>query len=304
MSISGEGAALLAAFLWSVSAVLFGRMADRVSPLGLNFLKGLVAIGCLAITIHLTHDPFPWIPSSAILILLLSGAIGIGIGDTFYFGALHTIGSRKTLLMKALSPPSAAIGALILLQEWLNWQAWGGILLTIVGVTWVISERTKADEPQDFNGRGLILGLLAALTDALGAGVVADCVDPNADRSPVECVDSAGGRDDRGDRDSVMSTANRISRRAIGDGANAVNRCRDRFFQHVSGHLAPTDCLKSNRRRYRPNSGCNESIIRVGDCRNSRETGDRPIVAWGRDRDGRNCGAVGISLGFRCRDRR
>jgi drug/metabolite transporter (DMT)-like permease len=108
-------------------------------------------------------------PSSAILILLLSGAIGIGIGDTFYFGALHTIGSRKTLLMKALSPPSAAIGAVIWLQEWLSWQAWGGILLTIAGVTWVIGERTKTNEPQDFNGRGLILGLLAALTDALGA---------------------------------------------------------------------------------------------------------------------------------------
>jgi drug/metabolite transporter (DMT)-like permease len=169
MVVSGEVAALLAAFLWSVSAVLFGGMAGRVSPLGLNLLKGLVAIVCLTITIGLTHDPLPPIAGSAILILLLSGAIGIGIGDTFYFGALHTIGSRKTLMMKALAPPSAAIGAMLLLQEWLTWQAWGGILLTIAGVTWVISERTPANEQQDFNRRGLILGFLAALTDAFGA---------------------------------------------------------------------------------------------------------------------------------------
>ncbi len=179
VGVSGEWAALVAALLWSIAAVIFSGFAGRVSPLGLNLLKGYFAIGYLSLTLAIA----PFFGGARIsggtatswLLLLMSGAIGIGIGDTFYFEALHDIGPRKTLLLKVLAPAIAAILAWGTLRETLTVQDGFGIGITIAGVAWVISERTPAlttsDSPSNSTSqlRGVMFALLAAITEAIGA---------------------------------------------------------------------------------------------------------------------------------------
>jgi drug/metabolite transporter (DMT)-like permease len=102
--------------------------------------------------------------------LLLSGVLGIGLGDTFYFEALNNLGARRTLLLQALAPPLAALIALIFLQESLIFTAWMGILLTVLGVSWVISERVPGSDSKAINPlRGVSFALLSALGQASGA---------------------------------------------------------------------------------------------------------------------------------------
>ncbi len=167
---SGEIAALVAAILWCVSSIVYGRVGATIPPLHLNLIKGIVAIAFLLVTIAVTGDFFPLLPPIPFCLLLLSGVVGIGLGDTAFLAAINSMGARRVLLMETLAPPITAVLALIFLQERLNISAWCGVLLTILGVAWVISERTA-----EMNGglppkwRGIAFALLAAVANALGA---------------------------------------------------------------------------------------------------------------------------------------
>lgn len=168
--LRGEIAALMAAFLWALATVIFGRLGKSISPLVLNLAKGCMAIVLILLTLLLQANLQPELPGTAVLWLLLSGAIGIGLGDTAYFKAINGLGARRALLMESLAPPLTALIARVFLGERLSVIAWGGILLTILGVAWVISERVPvSDGASPQLGAGVIWGILAALGQASGA---------------------------------------------------------------------------------------------------------------------------------------
>ena len=166
----GELAALAAALIWAIASVIYMGMGRQLSPLILNLAKGTIAIGFLVITLGLRGQLFPEVQPRAIGLLLLSGAIGIGCGDTAYFQALKVLGARRTLVLEYIAPPLAAIMALVCLGEQLRWTAWVGMGLTIAGVLWVVLERgleTESRSPTSL--RGLGYGVLAALGQAGGS---------------------------------------------------------------------------------------------------------------------------------------
>ena len=168
--LKGEVAALTAAFLWALSTVIFGRLGKSLNPLVLNLAKGCVAIALIALTLLLQQNLQPQLPGSAIFWLTLSGVVGIGLGDTAYFKSINHLGARRALLMESLAPPLTALIAWVFLQESLSAIAWGGILLTVGGVAWVISERVPASNQGHLNLQtGLMWSLLAQLGQASGA---------------------------------------------------------------------------------------------------------------------------------------
>ncbi|MBL1176226.1 DMT family transporter [Pantanalinema sp. GBBB05] len=170
----GEFAALSAALIWAVASVIYTQLGRQLTPLMLNLAKGMIAIGLLILTLLLRSSLFPTVPLPAVGLLLLSGAIGIGFGDTAYFAALNHLGTRRALVLESLAPPLAALLALVGLQEQLSTIAWIGILLTVSGVTWVVLERSPASAPSSSPsslGPGIIWGTLAALGQA-GGGVL------------------------------------------------------------------------------------------------------------------------------------
>jgi drug/metabolite transporter (DMT)-like permease len=165
----GELAALSAAFLWAVTTVIYGRVGARIPALHLNFLKGAIAIAFLSIMLLATRasvEQLNWLSTGQ---LLLSGAIGIGLGDTAYFKTLNNLGARRTLLLETLAPPLTAAIALVFLGEQLKLISWCGIFLTILGVAWVISEGTsdRTLEWENFRS-GLFWGLLSEIAQACG----------------------------------------------------------------------------------------------------------------------------------------
>ena len=169
-NFGGELAALGAAFLWAMSAVVFAQLGKKIPPLALNLSKGVIAIALIALTLIVQGNYLTEIDTVALGLLLLSGVLGIGLGDTFYFEALNNLGARQTLLLQALAPPLAALIALTFLQEALSARAWAGIVLTVSGVAWVISERV----PNAINKivtplRGIGFALLSVLGQASGA---------------------------------------------------------------------------------------------------------------------------------------
>ena len=166
----GELAALSAALIWAIASVVYVGMGRQLSPLLLNLVKGAIAVGFLILTLGLRGQLLPSVEPRAIGALVLSGAIGIGLGDTAYFQALQHLGARRALVLESAAPPLAALLALVFLHEQLQWTAWMGIGLTIAGVLWVVLERNVATASQgQVSWRGIGFGVLAAVGQAGGA---------------------------------------------------------------------------------------------------------------------------------------
>lgn len=184
----GELAAISAALLWAVASVVYGYLGQKIPPMLLNLSKGLVAIALLLLTLLLRDFLLPALDSTTFIpalsspfttlneftlplfLLFLSGAIGISFGDTVFFAALNQLGARRTLLIHTLAPPFTALLALLFLREQLTPIAWGGMLITIIGVAWTIAERVSGTDTTSAPLLpGVSLGLLAALAQAVGA---------------------------------------------------------------------------------------------------------------------------------------
>lgn len=165
----GELAALSAALIWASASVIYIGVGRQLSPLILNFTKGWIAVVLLLFTLLLRGQLLPSISATHWGLLLLSGILGIGFGDTAYFNALNCIGARRTLLLETLAPSLSALLALLFLQEHLSSTAWWGIGLTLAGVFWVVAERVPTAHTHFRPWRGLGFGLLAALGQSIGA---------------------------------------------------------------------------------------------------------------------------------------
>jgi drug/metabolite transporter (DMT)-like permease len=166
----GELAALTAACFWAVASVLYSRVGANIPPILLNLIKGLVAIALLLLTILLGGQILPAVGPQTVGLLLVSGIVGIGLGDTAFFKTLQNLGPRRTLLMETLAPPLTAIFAWIFLGEIISPSAWCGIFLVVLGVAWVITERAQGGggDRGDYL-RGISWALVAEFSQATGA---------------------------------------------------------------------------------------------------------------------------------------
>lgn len=164
----GELAALTCALFWAIAARLFRILGSSFSPLSLNLWKGLAAIVLLIIAVQFTPHATT-LTNQGILLLLISGIIGIGLGDTFFFQAINRIGDSQTLLVaETLAPILTALLAIAWLAEWLTLYQWLGIALVIISVDVVIRiQRKEATNTLQLSGFGF--AGLAALCQALGA---------------------------------------------------------------------------------------------------------------------------------------
>jgi drug/metabolite transporter (DMT)-like permease len=169
----GESAALSAAGIWAIASIVYTKIGQQLSPLALNLAKGLIAIVLLIFTLALSGQLLPPVEPRAWLLLLFSGIVGIGIGDTAYFTALNTLGARRSLVLESLSPPLTALLGLTFLGERLSVNAWGGIVLTVGGVLLVVLERSSIQTGQPKTAlqtwKGIVGGLVAAVGQAVGA---------------------------------------------------------------------------------------------------------------------------------------
>lgn len=155
--ILGGFAALISAGAWAFSSILFRKLGDEISPLGMNL--GKCVIGTLYLGVVVFFVGIAPVSSRAFLFLGASGLLGIACGDTFFFKALIYLGPRLTLLLETLGPAVTIVLAVIFLRERPSPLAWTGILLTLAGISWVLWE----DSSKEKNGKDRIAGIKYAI---------------------------------------------------------------------------------------------------------------------------------------------
>ena len=164
----GEVAALSAAALWAIARLLFTTLSRDHGPMVMNTLKCTIAIAMLFVTLLVLEGRlWPVMTDTNMLILVVSGLVGLTIGDTAYFNALTRLGPRRTLLVTALVPPTTALLAWPVLDEAVTLPMTVGILLTIGGVAWVIRERSPSDDAK-VAGAGVVFALIAMFCQSAG----------------------------------------------------------------------------------------------------------------------------------------
>lgn len=160
-------ASFLAALFFALNATCASRNVQAHGPLRANLGRLIVATVALGLFAHTIGHGFT---SASVPWFLLSGVIGMGIGDLGTYGALPFLGSRLTVLMtQCLAAPIAAIGEWLWLDTKLTaaQMAWGGVILA--GVAFAIMPSKSSPPRVRVRPVGFLFGLLAAAGQGLGA---------------------------------------------------------------------------------------------------------------------------------------
>ena len=115
----GEIAALATALCWAITATAFEDTGKKIGSMNLNLLRLLIGMVFLSAFTLITRGVL--LPTDASASewgwLLLSGFVGIVVGDLLLFEAFVQIGSRISMLIYASVPPLSGILAFIFLGE-------------------------------------------------------------------------------------------------------------------------------------------------------------------------------------------
>ncbi|KGG02704.1 hypothetical protein EU99_1666 [Prochlorococcus marinus str. MIT 9321] len=134
-----------AAASWTYACFIWRSQTQKYKTIDINLIKNIIAF--------LVFTPaFINISSTTelknIFILLVSGIIGIGLGDTFYLKSLQTIGTRKTLSVETLSPLMAAFSGEIFINEDLTIKSWIGVIIVSISLFIILK---KGNDIKDEN---------------------------------------------------------------------------------------------------------------------------------------------------------
>lgn len=160
-------ASFLAALFFALNATCGSRNVRAHGPMRANLSRLAVAAAILAMYAHTAGNGFA---SASVPWFLLSGVIGMGLGDVGTYEALPLLGSRLTVLLtQCLAAPIAAVGEWLWLGTHLTLPqiAWGVLILTGVAIAIMPS---KANPPRvRVRPVGFLFGLLAAAGQGIGA---------------------------------------------------------------------------------------------------------------------------------------
>jgi len=172
-----ELAALGAATCWALTGLISAGPAGHLGAPAFNRVRQIFVTGLLALYVVATGT---WreLDAASVGPLLLSGLIGIFVGDTLLFATLNRLGPRRSGILFALNAPIAALLGWLVLGEALPVAAMMGIALTATGVFLAIlfgKRRAQIHEWETIKGPlsiGVLLGLGAATGQAIGSILV------------------------------------------------------------------------------------------------------------------------------------
>lgn len=167
----GEFYALACTLAWATAVILFKKSGESLAPFALNFFKNIVVVPLFLLTMLVVHGlDWPSIPAADLPLILLSGLLGIALGDTLYFQALNAIGASRMAVAQTLYSPFVIALSIVFLGERLHGWQFLGVALVLGGILLVTYVRNGSAADARVLRRGVLLGGASVL--AMAAGVV------------------------------------------------------------------------------------------------------------------------------------
>ena len=127
----GVISALGAAISWTYACFIWRSQTKKYKSIDINLLKNIIAFLIFLPALININSEYDF---KIIITLLISGIIGIGLGDTFYIKSLQLIGTRRTLSLETLSPILATLSGEIFIKENLSIQSYLGIIIISISL--------------------------------------------------------------------------------------------------------------------------------------------------------------------------
>jgi drug/metabolite transporter (DMT)-like permease len=167
-----ELAALGTATCWATTGILASDAIRALRAFHFNLLRQTFVTLVLAVVV-LASGTLTLPGWEGLVVLAVSGVVGILLGDTLNFAAVGRLGPRRAGAIFALNAPMAAILGWLILGEQLGAQAWAGVAATVAGVALAILGRPasgahRLELVRGGLGLGVLFGLGAALGQAAG----------------------------------------------------------------------------------------------------------------------------------------
>jgi drug/metabolite transporter (DMT)-like permease len=137
MKVVGISAALASSISWAIGTVLLKTVGDGISSPAMTLAKGVISIVLLAAVLALSG--VAPMGRDALILLSLSGLLGIALSDTCFFEALKDLGPLPLVLMMLLGQVLTVVFAVLFLGERPSSTAWIGIVLVVSGIGVVLT---------------------------------------------------------------------------------------------------------------------------------------------------------------------
>jgi DME family drug/metabolite transporter len=136
----GELAALGAAVSWAIAPLLYRKALSNTKPLSANIVRCATNAGVLVAVFLLLGQAgvLATLPLWVIVVVIVSGLVGLGIGDTLYMVALKTIGVSRAVPLATSYPLFSLVWAVFLLGQPLSALALVGAAVILLGI-WLLS---------------------------------------------------------------------------------------------------------------------------------------------------------------------
>ena len=169
-----ELAALGAATCWALTGLISTGPAKHLGAIAFTRTR-MTIVFVMFVAVLLATGRWQGIGWAEALPLVLSGFIGIFLGDSCLFLTLNRLGPRRTGILFSMNAPMAVVLGWIFLGEALSWGALSGIMVTVGGVVLAIvfgKRRSQLHHWEHVRGPlwiGVGLGLTSALSQAVGS---------------------------------------------------------------------------------------------------------------------------------------
>ena len=130
----GDIFAILTAIFWSSGVILFQVSGRILSSLQISLLKNIIGvigfIGILAVQ----GNGFPLFTHHEFWILIISGILGVAVGDLFFLASLRRLGAGLNAIVSTAYSPTIFLLAFFMFGEVISLQAYFGGALVIAGI--------------------------------------------------------------------------------------------------------------------------------------------------------------------------
>ena len=165
----GATCALASGCAWALGAVLFKKLSEAFPPVVLTFCKGLCSL--LFLLAAMLFVPMGTLDARSLLMLILSGFLGITLGDTFFFAALRSLTPATLIVFLMLGQVLTFLMSVLLLGEHLPFLVWTGLAIVLAGVVIVLHNPADQGEMSAANKRERALGFFYAALSTVTVSV-------------------------------------------------------------------------------------------------------------------------------------